>query len=135
LDYNGYHPISASIENKFTVVPFEEKYESIFKKLKSKISKEEDSIIYTILKKHKPIGYMILSIEEKDTIYIEEIQILPKYEKDIKTLCIKSILKNYSGYDISVIVSYTDDEERKFYESVGFEINPQRIFLEATITL
>lgn len=134
LDYKGYHPIAVSKETKYTVVPFEEKYGSIFKKLKSQISQEK-TFTYVILNKHKPIGYIILSKEEKNTIYIEEIRILSKYEKDVKAFCIKSILNNYPGYDISVILSYTDEEEIEFYESVGFEINPKRIFLEATILL
>ncbi|MDE5565419.1 MAG: GNAT family N-acetyltransferase [Anaeroplasmataceae bacterium] len=133
LNYSSVIP-SRKMDNDILIVKYNPKYDKMIKKM-NPISKLDFEMVYVALKKKKPIGYIEISMYDEKTIYIENLDVLPKY-KNIKAdiSLVDNILKNYLGYKINVIVSSYDDNI-SLYKDMGFEIEDGRTFFEASLLL
>ncbi|MDE6656224.1 MAG: GNAT family N-acetyltransferase [Anaeroplasmataceae bacterium] len=137
LEWSPYLSHKTIEESKYSLSLYDESYTALFKKLKmsSYLENLEDKHLFIATKKHKPIGFISISIE-KDTIYIDELKVLPKYQaKGVKEFLIQSVSKKYAGFEIYVIVSHYDEEEIQFYQSLGFEMNQKSTLIQATLVL
>lgn len=129
--YSPYMTNSSFEESSITVVPYETKQDKLFKKLKATASKDT----FVALKKRKPVGFIKLD-PSNETIYIDDLVVLPKYEnKGIKKELVESIIKKYSSYEIMVIVSCYDEQEIEFYKKLGFEIDDKNTSIDVTLLL
>lgn len=131
LNYNAYL-IQNKIDHDFlSVLKYEPKYHKIVDKM-SPADKVDLDMVYVVLRKKKPIGYIEVSLFEDGHVYIEHLNILPKYEDtNAANLLVQYISKLYIDYPIDVILSAYDDEKLNWYLSHGFEMEEGKTFIEA----
>lgn len=131
LTYNAFLAQNKSEKNDLTILKYEPKYHKIVDKM-SPADKVDLDMVYVVLRKKKPIGYIEVSLFEDGHVYIEHLNILPKYEDtNAASLLVQYISKLYIDYPIDIIVSAYDDEKLNWYLSHGFEMEEGKTLIEA----